>query len=268
MDKFIIRQTGALLDYGVLALYEETDLKLAEQAMASDIKLLEGMVKGDPENEHLLLMTAQALNGFALGFVEDEEPERAKVFYLRAKEYGLRVLLQDDEFSEADSGSLEAYTTAVKNLDEEYIDALFWTGFAWAGWINLSIDDPRAMIDLTKVQILMERVLEIDEKYFHGATHLFFGSIWGVKPKMLGGDPEKAKEHFEKNLEITEGKFLLTYVYYAMFYAAKVLDEDLFYSFVVKIEDTPADVLPGFQLLNMIAKKKVKYLREFGAEWF
>jgi hypothetical protein len=268
MDKFVIRQTGALLDYGVLALYEETDLKLAEQAMASDIKLLEGMVKGDPENEHLLLLTAQALNGYALGFVEDEEPDRAKVFYLRAKDYGLRVLLQDDDFAEADSGSIDAYTTAVKNLDEDYIDALFWTGFAWAGWINLSIDDPRAMIDLTKVQILMERVLEIDETFFHGSTHLFFGSIWGVKPRMLGGDPEKAKEHFERNLEITKGKFLLTYVYYAMFYAAKVLDEDLFYSFVVKIEETPADALPGFQLLNMIAKSKVKSLRAFGEDWF
>jgi hypothetical protein len=268
MDRFVIRQTGALLDYGVLALYEETDLKLAEQAMASDIKLLEGMVKGDPENEHLLTLTAQALAGYALGFAEDEEPERAKVFYLRAKDYGLRVLRQNDSFAEADTGSLDDYILAVKNLDKDYIEALFWTGFAWAGWINLSIDNPRAMIDLTKVQILMERVLQIDETYFHGATHLFFGSIWGLKPPMLGGDPEKAKEHFEKNIQITDGKFLLTYVYYALFYAAKVLDEDLFNSFVVKIEETPADVLPGYQLLNVIAKKKVMHLREFGEEWF
>lgn len=268
MDKFVIRQTGALLDYGVLALYEETDLKLAEQAMASDIKLLEGMVKGDPDNEHLLLLTTQALNGYALGFVEDEEPERAKVFYLRAKDYGLHVLRLDDDFAQAENGSADEFEAAVKNMDEEYLDALFWTGFAWAGWINLSIDDPRAMIDLTKVQVLMQRVLEIDETYFHGATHLFFGSIWGLKPRMLGGDPEKAKIHFEKNLDITKGNFLLTYVYYAKFYAAKILDEDLFYSFVVKIEETPADVLPGYQLLNMIAKSKVKNLRSFGEEWF
>jgi hypothetical protein len=244
MDRFIIRQTAGLLDYGVLALYEETDLKLAEQAMASDIKLLEGMIKGDPENEHLLLLTAKALAGYALGFAED------------------------DDFAEADTGSLDDYTLAVNNLDEDYVDALFWTGFAWAGWINLSIDNPRAMIDLTKVQVLMQRVLEIDETYFHGSTHLFFGSIWGIKPRMLGGDPEKAKEHFERNLQITEGKFLLTYVYYALYYAARVLDEDLFNSFIVKIEKTPADVLPGYQFLNMIAKKKVKYLREFGENWF
>jgi len=268
MDRFVIRQTGALLDYGVLALYEETDLKLAEQAMASDIKLLEGMIKGDPENEHLLLLTAQALAGYALGFAEDEEPKRAKVFYLRAKDYGLRVLHQNDSYADADTGSIDDYELAVKNLDDDYIEALFWTGFAWAGWINLSIDNPRAMIDLTKVQILMERVLEIDETYFHGATHLYFGSMWGLKPPMLGGDPEKAKEHFEKNIQITEGKFLLTYIYYAKFYAAKVLDEDLFNSFVVKIEETPADVLPGYQLMNVIAKKKVKYLKAFGEEWF
>ena len=183
MDKFVIRQTGALLDYGVLALYEETDLKLAEQSLASNIKLLEGMVKGDPENEHLLLLTTQALNGYALGFVEDEEPERAKVFYLRGKDYGLRVLRMDDDFAQAENGSPDEFATAVQNMDEEYIDALFWTGFAWAGWINLSIDDPRAMIDLTKVQILMQRVLDIDAAYFHGASHLFFGSIWGGKAK-------------------------------------------------------------------------------------
>jgi len=83
------------------------------------------MIKGDPENEDLLLLTSQAFAGYTMGFVEDEEPERAKVFYLRAKEYGLRVLLQDDDFAEADSGSIEAYTIAVKNLDEDYIDALF-----------------------------------------------------------------------------------------------------------------------------------------------
>jgi len=268
LDRFVIRQTGALLDYGVLALYEETDLTLAEQAMASDIKLLEGMIKGDPENDHLLLLTVQALAGYALGFAEDEEPERAKVLYLRAKDYGLRALRQNDDFAEAEKGSVDDYAFAVKNLDDDYIDALFWTGFAWAGWINLSIDDPRAMIELTKVQILMERVLEIDDSYFHGSTHLFFGSIWGIKPPMLGGDPEKAKEHFERNLEITGGKFLLTYVYYALYYAAKVLDEDLFNSFIDKIEKTRADILPGYQLLNVIAKKKVKYLKKFAADWF
>jgi len=109
---------------------------------------------------------------------------------------------------------------------------------------------------------LLDGEIELDETYFHGAAHLFFGSLWGMKPKMLGGDPEKAKEHFEKNLQITEGKFLLTYIYYTRFYAAKTLDEELFDQLLTKVNDTPAEVLPGFQLLNMIAKEKAKFLME------
>ena len=50
LNKLVIRQSSRLLDYGALALYEETDLRLAEQALASNIILLEGMVKGDPQN--------------------------------------------------------------------------------------------------------------------------------------------------------------------------------------------------------------------------
>jgi hypothetical protein len=268
INTFVIRQTGAILDYGVIALYEETDLKLAEQAMASDIKLLEGMIKGDPENDHLLLLTAQALAGFALGFVEDQEPERAKVFYLRAKDYGLRILRMDDVFASNEEGSIDEFTTAVNNLDEDYLAALFWTGFAWAGWINLSLDNPRALIELTKVQVLMQRVQDIDERFFFGGAGLFFGSVWGTKPRMLGGDPEKAKDFFERNLEITGKKFLLTYIYYARFYAVKTLDEALFDHLLEVVDTTPAEVLPGYQLLNMIAKKKANFLRLQKEEWF
>jgi hypothetical protein len=260
LDRFVIRQTGALLDYGVLALYEETDLKLAEQAMASDIKLLEGMIKGDPENENLLLLTSQALGGYALGFAEDEEPERAKALYLRAREYGLRVLRQDDSFAAFEDSVLEKYNEVVNNLNHDFIDAMYWTAFAWGSWINLSLDNPRALMELPKAQTLMQRVMDLDETFFHGSSHLFIGSIFGTKPPMLGGDLEKAKAHFEKNLEITKGKFLMSYLYYARFYAAKILDEDLFDQFIVKINDTPAEVLPEYQLLNVIAKKKAQYL--------
>jgi hypothetical protein len=226
------------------------------------------MIKGDPENEHLLLLTSQAIAGYALGFAEDEEPERAKSLYLRAKEYGLRVLRNDETFAANEEGNLDRFTESANNLDRDYLGALFWTAFAWAGWINLSLDNPQALIELPKVQVLMQRVYDMDETYFHGSPHLFFGSVWGTKPRMMGGDPDKAKEHFEKNLQITEGKFLMTYVYYAKYYAAKTLDEDLFDEFIVKIENTQADVLPGYQFLNMIAKKKAKYLKELRDEWF
>lgn len=260
LEKFVIRQTGTLLDYGVVALYEETDLVLAEQALASDIKLLEGMLKGDPENEHLLMLTSQAIAGYALGFTEDEFPDRAKILYLRARDYAARVLLQNEFNLTEDNITIDEYNHKVKSISEDNLNALFWAAFSWAGWINLNLDNPQAFVDLPKVEALMNRVIEIDSTYYHGAGLLFFGSIWGTKPRMLGGDPEKAKMYFDKNLEITKGNFLLSYVYYAKYYAAKILDEDLFRKQLKIVKETHEDVLPGEQLLNAIAKKKADFL--------
>ena len=268
MNKLVIRQSSRLLDYGVLALYEETDLKLAEQALASNIILLEGMVKGDPCNTKLIVLTAQALAGYALGFAEDATPERAKVFYLRARDLGMTILKENADFSRALDGPLEDLQKAMYEFGKKDVPLLFWTGFSWAGWINLSLNDPQSFADLPKVQIIMQRILDLDESYFHGATHLFFGSVWGMKPKILGGDPEKAKEHFEKNLKLTEGKFLLTYVYYAKYYALKTLDEDFFDQLLNKVLSTPVDILPGYQLLNMIAREKAKDLLNKKEELF
>jgi hypothetical protein len=258
INKLMIRQTGRLLDYGVEALYEETDLILAEQALASDIKLLEGMLKGDPGNTQLLLLTTQALSGYALGYAEDETPDRARGFYLRARDYGMRAL----ELSIEERINLDDFKNVIQEKGEKEIEALFWTAFSWAGWINLSLDNPQAFVDLPYAETMMQRVLDLDETFFHASAHLFFGSIWGMKPRMLGGDPDKARAHFDRNIEITEGKFLLSYIYYAKYAAAKTLDEELFDQLLVKVEETPADVLPGYQLLNMIAKKKAGLLKK------
>jgi len=264
INKLMIRQTGHLLDYGVEALYEETDLILAEQALASDIKLLEGMLKGDSENKQLLLLTTQALSGYALGFAEDETPDRAKGFYLRARDYGMRAL----ELSIEKKTNLDDFKNVIQEKGEKEIEALFWAAFSWAGWINLSLDNPQAFIDLTYVQTMMQRVLDLDETFFNASVHLFFGSLWGMKPRILGGDPEKARAHFDRNIEITGGNFLLTYIYYAKYAAAKTLDEELFDELLVKVEQTPADVLPEYQLLNMIAKKKAGYLKQAREDLF
>jgi TRAP transporter T-component len=268
LNKLVIRQSSRLLDYGALALYEETDLRLAEQALASNIILLEGMVKGDPQNPKLVLMATQALTGYALGFAEDTDPERAKVFYLRARDLGMTILKENQQFATALNGPVEELQLTMQNFKKDDIPLLFWTGFSWAGWINLSLDDPQAFADLPKIQIIMQRVLDLDQTYFQGATLLFFGSIWGVKPKMFGGDPEKAREYFDKNLQITKGNFLLSYIYYAKYYAIKTLDEELFNQLLDKVMTTPVDVLPEYRLLNVIAKEKARGLLSKKADIF
>lgn len=268
LNRLVIGQMSPILENSSAALFEESDLKLAEQALASNLKLIEGLLKSDPQNERLLQLAAQGYSGYALGFIEDENPERAKVMYLRARDYGLRLLQKNNNFAQAEKEGLETLAGLVKSYDKSDLPGLFWTGFSWAGYINLSLDKPSALLDLPKVQLIMERVEELDSSYFHGAVYLYFGSIYGMKPKIMGGDPEKAKQYFDKNLQITENKFLLTYIYMAKYYAAKILDESLFDQYLAYVESASIDVLPGMELLNQIAKRKADYLRKMKEDLF
>ena len=93
--------------------------------------------------------------------------------------------------------------------------------------------------------------------------------IWfSSRPKGFGGDLKKAQDHFLKALELGRGKFLMTYVYYANYYARKAMDRDLFTSALQKVQNTPADVVPDLTLLNTVAKKKADELLTRADEYF
>ncbi|RMI04714.1 MAG: hypothetical protein D6681_09220, partial [Calditrichaeota bacterium] len=160
------------------------------------------------------------------------------------------------------------FVARLSRIKKEDVPALFWTAFAWSGWINLNRDDPQAVFDLSKVKAMMNRVLELDEGYFFGAAHLFWGSIYGSIPPLLGGDPDKARAHFQRAIELSEGKFLLAHVYYARFYAATTLNEELFEELLTKVVNAPGDIMPGYELMTSLAKRQAESLLKRREEIF
>jgi hypothetical protein len=259
---------SGILDNSMAVLYEESDLTIAEQAIASDLKLLEGLIRSDPNNEKFLLLACQGFGSYALGFVEDTDPDRAQVFYLRGRDYGLKILNKNQDFYRAINGTIDGLESALKKLTKNEVPPLFWTANNWASWINLNLTEPQALADLPKVQAMMQRVIELDESYFYGGAHLFFGTIYAVRPPLLGGNIEKSQQHFDRCFEFCQGKFLLPYVYYARYYATRTLDEELFTSTLNKIVATPADILLEQRLPNAIAKRIAKQLLEQMEDFF
>jgi len=268
VQKLAVHSLSGILDNSLSALYEETDLALAETALASDLKLLEGLIKTDPQNKKLLLMASQGFAAYALGFVEEENPERARLLYQRGKFYGLKILTQNKTFDQAISRATEDMKLAVSTFTKEDAGALFWTAYNWAGWINLNFTNPEALVELPKVQLLMQRVLEVDEAYFFGGAHLFFGTNYAVRPPILGGDMEKARFHFERCLAFAQNKFLLPYVYYAQYYLVRQLNEASFIATLTKVIETPIDILPGQELPNAIAQKIARRLLDNKKNFF
>lgn len=268
VQRFAVRSMSGLLEDSMTALFEETDLELAEHAIASDLKLLEGILKSDAGNEKYLLMASQGFAAYALGFVEDEDPLRAKKLYLRGREYGLRLLRKNKQFRRAENQELEIFTQSLKNFDKKDVPALFWTANNWGNFINLSMNDPIALAELPRVQAMMKRVIELDDSYFFGGAHLFLGTVYAVRPPILGGDMKKAKAHFDRCFELSQGKFLLPSVYYARYYLTREFDEKQFRKKLNEVISAPPDIFPEQNLPNAIAKKKAKLLLGNVEEYF
>jgi hypothetical protein len=263
-----IRTMGGIMDYGLEAFMEEGDLKLAENALGSNLKLVEALIKGDPENKQLLLMASQGFSAYALGFAEDDSVDRARMFYQRGRDYGMRVLLQNKTFRESWDKDITTFNSALKTFSKDDVPALFWTAFGWGSYINITRAEISALADLPKVTAMMEYVKQLDASFYYGGPLLILGSMEGSMPKVMGGKPERSKEYFDRAVDITGGKFLLTYVYYAKTYAVQVQDQELFEALLKKVDAAPADILPEARLTNAIAKKKAKLLRDHINELF
>jgi hypothetical protein len=259
---------GHVVDHGFEAITAEGDLGFAAQALPGNIKLLEVLLANQPENETILLLLSQGYSSYALGFVEDTDPVRARDFYLRGARYGERALNGHGDLARAFAGSLDELTAALEAADRDAVPAVFWTAFGWGGMINLSLTDPDALVMLPRAEAMMRWVAREDSTFYYAGAHLFLGTLAGSRPRMLGGDPERSRNHFEAALRINGGRFLLTQVYYARSYAVQTMDEELFDRLLENVRTASPDILPEFRLANAIARKKAALLAERKSELF
>jgi len=259
---------GGIVDEGFSAFTEESDLDFAEKALPGNLKLLDVMLKNDPENMRLLRLASEGYSSYALAFLEDREPERARLFYQRARDYGLRMLRQDPELAKAVDGTADDLNTVLANRGADDVPAVFWTAFGWGSAIYLSMTDPNALADLPKAEAMMQFVARVDSAFYFGGADIFLGTLDGTRPKMFGGDSERSMRHFERALRINEGKFLMTYVYYARSLAVQTQNQGLFEGLLGKVESASLEILPEFRLANAVAKKKAQVLRAKESELF
>lgn len=247
------------------SIQEESDPALAEQAIPANLKMLEGFLKEDGSNPEILVPLAEGFCGYAFSFIEDKDPERASALYSRGRGYAEKALALDKDLDEL---GLDQFKETLSNLNASDLPAMYWLGQCWGGWLMLNLDNPEAFVDISKIEWWMLRVLELDETYHYAGPHLFLGGFYGSRTKLLGGDPEKARLHFDRNLELTDNRFLLTHFLYARTYAVQMQDRELFESLLNTVMETPADVIPQQRLANEVAKTKAKQLMDRADELF
>ena len=268
IDRYALRTTAVMLERGRKAALDEPDFQLGRDAVASQLKLIETMLVSDPENITLRRLVAEGFGGYAFLFVEDAEPQRAKGLYLRGRDHALASLALKSVFKGLKDKDIESFEKSLKWAKKDDVPDLYWAGFGWAGLVNLSKDDASVLADLPKVVLLMKRVYELDPSYQFGGADLFFGVYYASRPVMLGGDPAKAKTHFEWAHKITRGQYLMAHVLNARWYAVAVQDRELFKQLLNKVIEAHAGTLPEARLTDEAAKRKAAALLEKIDDYF
>lgn len=121
---------------------------------------------------------------------------------------------------------------------------------------------PTLLFYKAQIYSLMQRLLMLDEHYYYGAAHRYFGAYYSKAPVWAGGDMTKAKHHFEKALEIAPNYFS-TSVLMADMYTRKTEDPDHFRRLLEFVINADKEILPGLSPEQGFEQiKAVKLLEE------
>ncbi len=264
-----------ILANGIEGFLSEEDVVVAEGAVIANMKLIEGVVTTYPDDRELLLMAAMARANYAFAFVQDDlealrlaHPDqsakaqgllnRALNAYKASRAYAERALADNGGWSDVvagrslDSLEPETFKKALAELEKDDAEALFWLAFAWGGSMQANLD-PAQATQLPKIEMMIERVLQLDERVFYDVGgHLLAGVFMGFRAPALGGDPKKAIEHFNRAQEL--GGVLLPAVLKAQFVFAQTERPEDFKKTLNKVinSKTRADRA----LFEVLAKKK------------
>ncbi|MGD8372732.1 MAG: TRAP transporter TatT component family protein [Syntrophobacterales bacterium] len=247
---------------------KQSDPTIVRAGSPAYLMLIDGLIEAYPENSDLLVAACKAYASYASAFLEDTDQEKAASLYATAKSYGFRALSKKADFQQAASGGLEEFTALLEQYGKKDVPALFWTASSWASWISLNLDNLEALADLPMLEATMLRVLELDDAFYFGSPHLLMAVYLAARPEIIGGDMNKAKEHFDRALALGEGKLLMAKVLFARYYARGVGDRDLYAATLEEVLAAPADTEPELTLSNVLAKEKAKKLMEKADEYF
>ena len=268
VGQMVARSSLPVVESGNIAMNRETDLELARAAIPANLKLIEGLIEELPGNPELRLQAAQAFYGYAYGFVEDEDGIRAGKLYRRGLRHALKALALTGLQGDINALSLDELKRRLDGLGRNAVPSLFWSAMCWAKWIDMHRDDPARLAELGKVVALMQRVLELDDTYYYGGAHLFFGVYYGNRPPMLGGDFERSAAEFDKARAVTKGKLLIVNLLRAQYLARQELDRKQFHQLLTGIVHAPPDLYPDMALANAIAQRKASEFLAKEEEWF
>ena len=266
---------------GVTVYASDDDPELVREALPFNLKTVETLLQSSPDHPGLLLIACSTFTQYAAAFIQadaevaewedfdyaaaEKSKTRALNFYIRARDYCMRRV-EVDYPGLADRLRLEPYE-AVAAFGIDDVESMYWLAGSWGSAISLGLDQPALAADLPVVRVLLARALELDEGYNRGALHAALIMLESV-PELLGGSPDRARVHFERAVELSDGLNASPYVAFATGVSLTTQDREEFESLLgsALAVDPEADI--SIRLLNLVTQKRARLLLDHADELF
>ena len=248
------------------AISNNDDLATVKDGAPAYLLMVDSFLYQDPDNESLLRGAANIYTAYTNVFVKDKE--RAGKLTDKALDYAFRALcVREAETCGFRTKSFEKFKNTLSLLKIKDVPDLFTLGSAWAAWIQIHREDWNAVAEISRVEAIMQRVIELNESYQDGAAHLYLGVLATFIPPALGGKPDVGRKHFERALEISKNKNLMVKVMYAQYYARLMFDRKLHDRLLHEVLNAKTHV-PGYTLINTLAQQRARELLKSGQDYF
>jgi hypothetical protein len=256
--------TSQMADDLAGSILNSEDIDTVREGVPAYLLLIDSFLRSSPDSEDLLLAAAN-LNGAFSALVQDED--RIKLLSAKSMRYVEHAAcVSKSPLCDARDQSYAEFEQTVSSLKVKDVPIAYALGVAWVGRLQANSDDWAVIAELGRAKLLMGQVIELDETYENGGSHLYMGGLETILPASMGGKPEEGRAHFERAIAINEA-YLMTKVIYAQQYARLVFNQELHDRLLNEVLSADP-VVEGMTLTNRIAQARAKDLLASSKDYF
>ena len=203
---------------------------------------------------------------YGAAFAGDEE--RALKLTARARRYGLQAMCETYDSSCAWPGmTYDEFVATLDGIGPKQADVLFAYGLASLSFMRARSSDWDTVAEFPLIQALFDHYLNISGDAVNSSVYTYMGIMHTLRPPSLGGEPEVAREYFEKAIAESGGHDLSAKVEYAKGYAKLLYERELHDRLLNEVLEADPNQ-NGFVLTNVMAQKEAATLLAEADDFF
>ena len=248
------------------AILNQDDPETVRDGAPAYLLMMDSFVEGSPADAAMLSAAAELYAAYGIVFVDDAE--RARRLTARSLKYSRQAMCAVNEAScDIWEKPFDAFETGLDAVRKGEVKTLFTLGLSWLAFIQAHQDDWSALTALPKAEAVLLRVQALDPDWRAADREHYLAILNTIRPPALGGQFDKGRAHYERAIQLTEGRNLAIKVDFARYYARTLYDRELHDELLNSVIESDA-WQRDLTLFNTLAQREARIMLETADDYF